>query len=82
MKSNKGEKMELPKYTSKYDSYTIAQRLEDLKVLVEHQINETNDMDYHRGLANGLLLAWYTIAEPYGANIPFLEIDTKPEGLG
>lgn len=65
--------MELPKYKSKYDNYNIAQRLDDLKTVVATQCSGGNhDVDdYMRGMANGLLLAWYIMAEPYGKEVPY-----------
>ncbi len=64
---------EIKEYTSKYDNYNISQRLEDLKNIVKIQCSKGNwDVDeYMRGMANGLMLAWNIIAEPYGAEVPY-----------
>lgn len=65
----------IPDYDSKYDNYDIGQRLADLKSIVELQCSKGNyDVgDYYRGLANGLLLAWNIIREPYGKDVPYLD---------
>ncbi len=65
----------MKEYTSKYDNYDIGQRLEDLKSIVETQCSKGNfdQNEYMRGMANGLLLAWYIMREPYGADIPYLK---------
>lgn len=66
--------MEITKYKSKYDNYDIGQRLADLKNVLEIQLSPGNHSDeYMRGMANGLLLAWYIIREPYGAEVPYIE---------
>ena len=67
--------MKLKEYPSKYANYDIGQRLADLKNIVESYCTNGNyDQDeYLRGMANGLLLAWYAIREPYGAEVPFIE---------
>lgn len=68
-------------YKSKYDSYDISQRLEDLKNILEIQCSSGNynTGEYMRGMANGMLLAWYTIAEPYGAEVPFFSSEAVKE---
>lgn len=65
----------IKEYDSKYDNYDIGQRLSDLKNVVEIQCSKGNHdvNEYMRGMANGLLLAWYTMREPYGADVPFFE---------
>lgn len=65
----------MKEYKSKYDNYDIGQRLADLKSVVEVQCSKGNyDVDeYMRGMANGLLLAWTIIREPYGAEVPYFE---------
>lgn len=65
--------MEFKEYKSKYDNYHIGQRLEDLKRIVGTQCSKGNwDVnEYMRGMANGLMLAWNIIAEPYGAEVPY-----------
>ena len=62
-------------YQSKYENYDIGQRLSDLKNIVEIQCSKGNydQSDYMRGMANGLLLAWFIIREPYGAVVPYFE---------
>lgn len=63
----------IKKHNSKFEHYNITQRLEDLKNCVEIQCIKGNYdcNDYMRGMANGLLLAWYIMQEPYGAEVPF-----------
>lgn len=63
------------KYSSKYESYDIAQRVADLENILKIQCSKGNyDVDeYMRGMANGLLLAWNTIVEPYGKDVKFFE---------
>lgn len=58
---------------SKYEEYTIEQRIEDLKKIVDIQCSDGNWNcdEYMRGMANGLLLAYNTIAEPYGKDVLF-----------
>jgi len=66
----------MPKeYTSKYQNYDISQRLADLQDIVKLQCQAgTWDQDeYMRGMANGLLLAWNIMREPYGAEVPYKE---------
>jgi hypothetical protein len=59
-------------YLSKFENYDIGQRLADLRNVVEIQCQKENHKDeYMRGMANGLLLAWHIIREPYGADIPY-----------
>ena len=65
-------------YKSKYENYDIGQRLEDLRNIVRIQCEGTDlTDDYMRGMANGLLLAWTTIREPYGTEIKFYETVKK-----
>ncbi len=67
--------MKIKDYDSKYDNYDIAQRLVDLRNIVEIQCSEGNyDVnEYMRGMANGLLLAWSIMREPYGQQVPYFE---------
>ena len=59
---------------SKYEEYTIEQRIEDLKDIVAIQCSPGNyDCEYMRGMANGLLLAENIILKPYGTEIVFKE---------
>lgn len=68
-------------YNSKYENYDISQRLADLRNIVEIQCSRGNyDVDhYMRGMANGLLLAWTIMAEPYGASTPFFHPEVVPK---
>lgn len=59
-------------YESKYDNYDIGQRLSDLKNALQIQCDQNMENDYMRGMANGLLLAWNIIREPYGVDVPFI----------
>lgn len=63
------------KYSSKYENYNISQRIVDLESILKIQCSKGNyDVDeYMRGMANGLLLAWNTIVEPYGKDVKFFE---------
>lgn len=69
--------MEIKEYESKYGNYDIGQRLADLKNIVEIQCTKGNydANEYMRGMANGLLLAWHIIREPYGKDVPYFESD-------
>lgn len=71
--------MKLNIYRSKYDNYDIGQRLADLKNVVEIQcdVGNWNHNEYMRGMANGLLLAWYIIMEPYGKKVPYFEDESR-----
>lgn len=62
-------------YKSKYDNYDIGQRLSNLGSIVKIQCSKGNydANEYMRGVANGLLLAWNIIREPYGEDIPYFE---------
>jgi hypothetical protein len=77
-------KLEIKEYASKYENYDIGQRLDDLKNIVEVQCLTGNyDVsEYMRGMANGLLLAWYIMREPYGKEVPYFEADNNPDGDG
>lgn len=59
---------------SKYNLYTIEQRIEDLRSVVKTQsaVGNYDANDYMHGLANGLILALSIIDEPYGAEVKFL----------
>lgn len=65
----------IKEYSSKYENYDIGQRLADLKNIVQIQCSKgTYDVDeYMRGMANGLLLAWYIMREPYGSEVPYFK---------
>ena len=69
-------------YKSKFDNYDIAQRVADLKSVVEIQCSTGNadQGEYMRGMANGLLLAWHIIVEPYGKEITYFDPPTGVEG--
>jgi hypothetical protein len=55
------------------DDYEMNQRISDLKTLIDVQYcDDSRGDEYRRGMANGLLLAWYIINEPYGSEVPFL----------
>lgn len=71
--------MKLPEYKSKYDNYAIDQRISDLKSTVEAAcVPGTVDYDdYMRGMANGLLLAWTIMHEPYGKEVPYFDVPIK-----
>lgn len=62
-------------YGSKYGNYDISQRLADLKNIVEIQCDPSNALvnEYMRGMANGLMLAWYIMREPYGVEVPYFK---------
>lgn len=62
-------------FQSKYENYDIGQRLADLRNIVEIQCSKGNydTSEYMRGMANGLLLAWHIIREPYGSTVPYFE---------
>jgi len=63
----------------KYKRYTMKQRIADLKSCKDTQCSKGNwDNDnYMTGMANGLLLAWNIIAEPYGAEINYFNCKKK-----
>lgn len=71
--------MKINQYESKYENYDIGQRLDDLKSIVETQCSKGNfnQNEYMRGMANGLLLAWYVMREPYGKEIPYYFPDAE-----
>lgn len=58
---------------SKFEEYTLEQRISDLEDILKIQCHDENWQcsEYMRGMANGLLLAWSIIAEPYGKDVPF-----------
>lgn len=60
---------------SKYEQYTPEQRLADLKNVVDIQNSKGNfdQGEYMRGMANGLLLAWNIMGEPYGTEVIYKE---------
>lgn len=70
----------IKEYSSKYENYDISQRLADLKNVVEVQCSKGNfdQGPYMLGMANGLLLAWYIMREPYGAEVPYLSEPQPP----
>lgn len=61
--------------TSKYEKYDTDQRLADLKNIVDVQCEADMTDVYLRGMANGLLLAWSIVNEPYGAEVPYFDKD-------
>ena len=67
------------RHKSKLENYDIGQRLVDLENVLEIACSKGNyDVDeYMRGMANGLLLAWNIIREPYGTAVPFFEVPKK-----
>lgn len=67
--------MSLKRYKSKYDNYHMGQRLEDLKNVVQIQIQDPSSKTdpYMRGMANAFLIAWNIMAEPYGEEVEFIE---------
>lgn len=67
--------MKIQDYSSKFDNYDIGQRLADLKNVVEIQADNIGESEYMRGMANGLLLAWSIMREPYGQEVPYFESD-------
>lgn len=66
--------MKIKEYKSKYDNYDLGQRFSDLKSIVELQCDPDNALadEYNRGLANGLLMAWNIVGEPYGHQPEFI----------
>ena len=73
----------IEKHGSKYDNYDIGQRLDDLESVLKVQCSPGNydQSEYMRGMANGLLLAWYIIREPYGKEVPYFELQKKSEAV-
>lgn len=63
----------IKKYASKSENYDIATRIEDLKSVVQTQCDQDLRSEYMRGMANGLLLAWTIVHEPYGAEVPYFD---------
>lgn len=76
------DKMEIKQYKSKFENYDISQRLSDLESVLKIQCSKGNyDYDdYMRGMANGLLLAWNIIREPYGTKINYFEKEELKNG--
>jgi hypothetical protein len=64
---------------SKYDVYTIKQRIADLNNVVAIQCSAGNyDVgEYMRGMANGLLLAQHIICGKYGTEVKYLKEPKK-----
>lgn len=61
-------------YKTKRENYHIGLRLSDLESCVKTQLEcSPQDDDYMRGMANGLLMAWSIMAEPYGEDVQFIE---------
>lgn len=53
----------------------MSQRMSDLKAVLDIQMSQgkcIKEDPYMRGMTNGLLLAWYTMHEPYGTDVPFI----------
>jgi hypothetical protein len=69
------------KYASKRENYNIYLRIADLKSIVETQCSRGNydTSEYMRGMANGLLLAWHILIEPYGTEVPYFEENVIPK---
>jgi len=67
----------LKSYSTKMDNYHLIHRIDDLKSILDIQCSKGNyDADeYMRGMANGLLLAWHTLMEPYDSTVLFIEAD-------
>jgi hypothetical protein len=65
----------------KSDSYPIDQRIADLQSIIETQCSRGNydTSEYMRGMANGLLLAWNIVVEPYGTEVPYFNEDVIPK---
>ena len=69
--------MKTKEYDSKRANYHLGHRFDDLKNIVEIQLNQGDCLqtdEYMRGMANGLLLAWNTMAEPYDDEVKFIEL--------
>ena len=66
------DKREEDKHPSKYDQYTFDQRKADLKNVLDIQVANAKYDEYMRGMANGLMLAWTIMAEPYGTDVKYL----------
>ena len=67
---------------SKRDNYHLLHRIEDLRNVKDTQCSKGNyDYDeYMRGMANGLLLAWNILMEPYDTDVKFKEKEKQNEG--
>ena len=68
--------MKLKVYNSKRENYHLGHRFDDLKNIVEIQLNQGDCLqtdEYMRGMANGLLLAWNTMTEPYDQGVKYIE---------
>jgi len=76
---NKGEIMK-----SKFEEYTIEQRLEDLRSLtkISSSVGNYDANDYLHGMANGLILALATMENKYGADVGFLSKPSGDKALG
>ncbi len=66
---------------SKFEVYTPEQRKADLKNLVDVQMNFGSPHEYHRGMANGLILGYSVAFEPYGAEVKYLEAPKRDEAV-
>lgn len=67
--------MKLKEYNSKRANYHIGHRFDDLKNIVEIQLHQGDCLqsdEYMRGVANGLLLAWNTMTEPYDQDVKYI----------
>jgi hypothetical protein len=78
---NEDNEQEFIKTKTKRENYRIDLRLQDLKDIVEIQCSKGNydQGHYMRGMANGLMLAWHIIAEPYGSNVLMFDENYKAE---
>ena len=67
--------MKLKEYNSKRANYHLGHRFDDLKNIVEIQLNQSSlkTNEYMRGMANGLILAWNTMAEPYDEEVEYID---------
>jgi hypothetical protein len=59
---------------SKYEEYNFEQRVADLKNVlgIACATGNYDANDYMHGMANGLILAFSIMCEPYGKEAPFL----------
>ncbi len=63
------------------EEYTAEQRKADLKSMVETQSNFGSPHEYHRGMANGLILAYSIAYEPYGSPVKYLEEPKRDQAV-
>jgi len=68
--------LKLKAYNSKRENYHFGHRFNDLKNIVETQLNQGECLradEYMRGMANGLILAWHTMTEPYDEEVKYID---------